>query len=83
MSKKEFFHYVCAVGMIVFGCLMCLLSFFFSEVHKVDDSALWILGQALLFAGSIFGIGLYVNNRVENTFYKYHQQKEEGEKDGI
>lgn len=86
MSKKEVVHYVCAVGMIIFGCAMCLLSFIFSELHKVDDSVLWILGQSLLFAGSIFGVGLYVNSRVESTFLKYHQDsniKKGGAENGV
>ena len=86
MSKKEIVHYVCAVGMIIFGCLMCLLSFIYSDLHKVDDSVLWILGQSLLFAGSIFGVGLYVNSRVETKFLKYHQDsniKKGGEENGV
>lgn len=78
MSKKEVIHYVCAVGMIIFGCVMCVFSFFLSPGHIVDDSALWILGQSLLFAGSIFGVGLYVNSRVESTFLKYHNKQKEG-----
>lgn len=60
--------------MIVFGCAMCVASFSLSQEHKVDDSVLWILGQSLLFSGSIFGVGLYVNARVESTFLKYRKE---------
>ncbi len=31
------------------------------------------LVKVCVFAGSIFGVGLYVNSRVESTFLKYHQ----------
>ena len=73
MSKKEIIHYTTAVGMICFGCLMCFLSFFLNPKHVVDDSVLWILGQAL-----------YVNNRVEQTFRKFsNTQKKGGEENGI
>ena len=74
MNKKDIIHYCCAVGMIVFGCAMCVASFSLSQEHKVDDSVLWILGQSLLFSGSIFGVGLYVNTRVESTFLKYRKE---------
>lgn len=76
MEKKDIIHYVCAVGMIVFGCVMCVASFCLSTEHIVDDSVLWILGQSLLFAGSIFGVGLYVNARVESEFFKIKKEKE-------
>lgn len=81
MNKKEIIHYCCAVGMIIFGCCMCVASFALSVEHKVDESVLWILGQSLLFSGSIFGVGLYVNARVESTFLKYRKDgKLNGEK---
>lgn len=76
MEKKDIIHYVCAVGMIIFGCVMCVASFCLSESHVVDDSVLWILGQSLLFAGSIFGVGLYVNARVESEFLKIKKERE-------
>lgn len=76
MTKKDVIHYVCAVCMIVFGCAMCVASFCLSQNHSVDDSVLWILGQSLLFAGSIFGVGLYVNARVESEFFKIKRQHE-------
>lgn len=78
MSKKEIIHYTTAVGMICFGCLMCFLSFILDPKHVVDDSVLWILGQALLFAGGVFGLGLYVNNRVEQTFRKFSKSQQKG-----
>lgn len=36
------------------------------------------MGQALLFAGGVFGLGLYVNNRVEHTFRKFSKENEKG-----
>lgn len=30
----------------------------------VSDSVLWILGQALVYAASVFGVGMYVTNSV-------------------
>ena len=31
---------------------------------EVHDSVLWFFGECLIYAGSIFGIGIYVNGTV-------------------
>lgn len=31
----------------------------------ISDSVLWVLGQALVYAGSIFGVGMYVGSEVK------------------
>lgn len=32
----------------------------------ISDSVLWVLGQALVYAGSVLGIGMYVSGSVRN-----------------
>ena len=48
-----------AVAMLAFGMILTAIGFFVTPLGEVSDSVLWILGQALIYAGSIFGIATY------------------------
>ena len=48
-----------AVAMLAFGMILTAIGFFVAPLGEVSDSVLWILGQALIYAGSIFGIATY------------------------
>ena len=50
--------------MLASGVIMCYLSFALAAKHEVADSVLWYLGQCVVYASSVFGLGSYVN-------YKY------------
>lgn len=69
-DTKEVVHYVSAVLILVFGCVLCLLGFYEVPRGSVDDSVLFILGQCLLFAGSTFGLSLYVNQQIKKYVTK-------------
>ena len=60
-SYKEIIHYAAACFMLVFGCLLCLLSLYIPPVGIIDGSVLWVLGQSIIFAASIFGIKSYID----------------------
>ena len=69
-DTKEVVHYTSAVFILVFGCVLCLLGFYEKPRGSVDDSVLFILGQCLLFAGSTFGLSLYVNQQIKKYVNK-------------
>lgn len=69
-DAKEVVHYISAVLILVFGCVLCLLGFYEEPRGSVDDSVLFILGQCLLFAGSTFGLSLYVNQQIKKYVSK-------------
>ena len=48
-----------AIVMLAFGIILTSIGFFVAPLGEVSDSVLWILGQALIYAGSIFGIATY------------------------
>ena len=48
-----------AVAMLAFGMILTGIGFFVAPLGEVSDSVLWVLGQALIYAGSIFGIATY------------------------
>lgn len=72
-ETKEVVHYACAILILVFGCTLCTLGFYQEPKGRVDDSILFILGQCLLFAGSTFGLSLYVNQQIKKYVTKHQE----------
>lgn len=63
VNKKEAIQYATAVGMLVAGLALTVAGFVVEPVGEISDSVLYVLAQCLIYAGSIFGIGLYVNTK--------------------
>lgn len=64
----------CAVFSIFCGFLLTFLSFFMSNDHTVDNSVLFVLGESLVFTGSILGVSIHVNEeekRLREDISKY------------
>ena len=57
---------VSALASLFLGFTLIYLDFFMTEGNEVHDSTLWVLGQAFIYAGSIFGIKGYVDGRLSN-----------------
>lgn len=72
-----------AVGMLIFGAGLTLAGFIIEPMGVIDDSVLWVLGQALLYAGGIFGIGMYTKRRLDEMEdrlrYRDYDHEEETE----
>lgn len=73
-ETKEVVHYTCAILILLFGSVLCLLGFYEEPKGRVDESILFILGQCLLFAGSTFGLSLYVNQQIKKYVTKQNQE---------
>lgn len=69
---KDIVHYVAACWMLLFGCTLCLLSLYLPPRGVIDASVLWVLGQAIIFAASIFGVKSYIDYR----FNKYRHERD-------
>lgn len=54
---------VTAVGSLFFGFLLIFLDFFLSEQNEIHDGSLWVLGQAFLYNGAIFGVKGYIDGK--------------------
>ena len=72
-DTKEVVHNTCAILILLFGCTLCILVFYEEPTGSVDDSILFILGQCLLFAGSTFGLSLYVNQQIKKYVTKHQE----------
>ena len=61
-NTKEWIQYASAVGMLVSGVLLTFLCFFLNH-YEVKDSVLWYVAQCLVYAGSIFGVTMYIHSK--------------------
>jgi O-antigen/teichoic acid export membrane protein len=62
-NTKEWIQYGSAVVMLFSGILLTFLCFFLNH-YKVDDSVLWYVAQTLVYAGSIFGVSVYIRSKM-------------------
>ena len=74
-QKKECIQYVCAVTMIGSGMILAFLSFFLHG--DVTDGVLMYIGEALVFAGGIFGGSAYYHTKMGEMGNRSPQQQEE------
>ena len=51
--------------MLVSGIVMSFVGFYAAPVGEISDSVLWYTAQTLIYAGSIFGVGLYIDGRLK------------------
>lgn len=59
LNIKEKIAIVSAVVAFVLGWGMSIAGFWIPPVGEVADSILWILGQALIYSASVFGVTSY------------------------
>lgn len=52
--------------MLVFGCTLTAIGFFMEPAGEVSSSVMWVLGQCLIYAGSVFGLKNYVDVKLGN-----------------
>ena len=62
LDLKTKIAYVTAIGAFLIGWGLTIAGFCLPIVGEVSESVLWILGQALVYAASVLGIGMYVSN---------------------
>jgi len=65
-DTKDTIAVISAVVLLMFGVSLCTAGFIVSPVGVIDNSVLWIMGQCLIYAGSIFGLGVYVRATVRD-----------------
>ncbi len=74
---------ISAIAMLSFGMIFTGIGFFVAPLGEVSDSVLWILGQALIYAGSIFGIATYtkglIREQVSDLEQRYRGKKGEND----
>lgn len=76
-NTKEDIQTCTAVGMLVAGVGLSIAGFIVPPVGQIHDSVLWFFAQCLIYAGSIFGIGIYINSKFNSLLNNLTQKKEE------
>lgn len=62
LSIKEKIAIISAIVAFTLGWVMSILGFWIPPVGEVADSILWILGQSLVYAASVFGVTSYFSS---------------------
>lgn len=66
-ETKDKISYIVASLAFLFGIGLTIAGFIVNPLGIVDDSVLWVLGQCLVFSGGVFGVGLYINNKMQEV----------------
>lgn len=64
LDVKTKIAYITAVVAFVCGWGLTIAGFIIGA-GIISDSVLWVLGQALVYAASVFGVGMYVAGSVK------------------
>lgn len=75
-DTKDTIQYGSAIGMLASGVILTFLSFFLNG-YDVADGVLWYVGQCLVYAGSIFGVTVYINTKFNSLASKGKDKAEQ------
>ncbi len=67
-----------ALGMLIFGVLITTAGFIVPPLGEVHGSVLWILGQVLIYSGSILGIAAYTQHVVKSLNTDNNEDSDSG-----
>ena len=73
-EKKDTIAVTSAVVMLTFGIILTSVGFVIDPIGEVHSSILWILGQALLYAGAVFGIAAYTHGIIKEQVSDLEQR---------
>ena len=55
-----------AIMLLLFGAAMAATSLFLPPEGEIDGSVLMLFGQILVYAGSVFGVKIYIEDLVRH-----------------
>ncbi len=61
-NTKEWIQYSTAIAMIASAIILAFLSFFMTST--IASGILWYISEALVYAGSVFGISIYFRTKL-------------------
>lgn len=71
-SSQTNIQYATAIAMLAAGCGLSIAGFIVPPTGEISDSVLWFFAQCLIYAGSIFGIGIYVKGKFDAFARQLH-----------
>lgn len=70
MTYKDRLALITSSISFALGWLLVVINFMVSPIGEVSDSSLWILGQSLVYTGSVIGIAQYTKGELRKIRYK-------------
>ena len=64
MKEKSDKGVVGALMMLMSGIALSVAGFVGDPVGEISDSVLWYVSQALIYAGSVFGVTVYIDRQL-------------------
>ena len=64
MKEKSDKGVVGALMMLMSGIALSVAGFVVDPVGVISDSVLWYVSQALIYAGSVFGVTVYIDRQL-------------------
>ena len=61
-NTKDWIQHSSALMMLVSGIVLAMLSFFLNN-YDIKENVLWYIAQTLIYAGSIFGVSIFINGK--------------------
>ena len=61
--------------MLLAGVALSVAGFIVPPVGEISDSVLWFFAQCLIYAGSIFGVSIYVQSKFTELKSELEQRK--------
>lgn len=65
LDVKNRIAYISAITAFVIGWGLTIAGFIIGK-GTIHESVLWVLGQSLVYAASVFGVGMYVTSEVRH-----------------
>lgn len=65
-ERRTDFQVWSAIAMLAAGVIMTAAGFIVPPVGEISDSVLWFFAQCLIYAGSIFGVSIYVQSKLSD-----------------
>ena len=69
-------QYISAVGMIISGVALSVAGFVVPPLGEISDSVLWFAAQTMIYAGSVFGVSVYVNDKFRSITDKLNKDND-------
>lgn len=66
-----------AIAMLVVGVSLNIAGFILPPTGEISDSVLWVLAQTLIYAGSVFGVKSYIDDKVDDISRKLPKVKDD------
>lgn len=71
------FQYYTAAAMLAAGVALAVAGFVVPPTGEISDSVLYFTAQCFLYAGSVFGIAVYVSDKIDRIQHKLGLKEEE------